>query len=452
MINDINQYSNDHSEDSPEVIKELKKKIINLYEETKKQICAKGIFKTLLTESEIDEFISTLKKNFNDTFISINNDTITSEINNLLKDDVLSIEKKRQMTLSSSITIEDELNNKFSKYNTISYETIPDYIGFGYKYLLFLNDKYRKTIVPLIVKSGGNVLSFDIVLNTSEISEKYQLINQDAITVYNTMFSNLSNIDTTTVWWENLKSVMEQCSIFNIRVVINLVDFNDNTNPFILNKSEKIIYTDKNWNDKLQGAFFSKLFEVISKYECEVIYNLGRGSYKNSYDPNNEYYVIYPNCGYLRKMINYFVYESGITSNNLSLTANENDNLYYYSPYTEYHSYDDQNEHKLGEHDILIYDYIDSKDNDNANIVTYDTNNKIGGYAGYIIKCDKDSIPIFNMNSLSSHVTSEMDIGDVNVMNHIFCKNSREAVRYFKTKDYFETTSELEFDVTGEVK
>lgn len=339
-------------------------------------------------------------------------------------------------------------DNKFSAFDSNVYN-VPNNIGNGYDKLLFLKDKYRNTIIPLIVNSGGNIISFRLIIDPETINEREELLDQEAIDSYKNIFAYNS---TNSKWWSNLEDILSQASILNMTVVITICDFNDANNPFIKDADALIKYDEPNWFDQVQGSFFKRLSDVTNKYDCKVIYNLGYGCFHNPDDPDNINQVMYPTPSYLRKWIMWLAYECNKTSNMLALTANDNENLYYYNPYCEFKSYDDAVSHVLKNCELLAKDYVDGHYNDSAKIVGWSNKAISEGYSKIITNSDKYSLPIFSMQNLTEKITDDMNIEDPNIMNDIFCKNSREAIRFFKTKNYFNSNGRMTFDENGEVE
>jgi hypothetical protein len=144
------------------------------------------------------------------------------------------------------------------------------------------------------------------------------------------------------------------------------------------------------------------------------------------------------------------VYKCHVSSNFLGLTANEDNNLYYYNPYCEWKVYDDEKEYDIDGSQIFIKYTVDGLKNDNADIVTYDKGKIVGGYSKCLIDCGKHTIIIFAMDDIVSKIPAGANLDDPNIMSTIFCSNSRTALRYFKGNNYFEF-NELEFDENGDV-
>ena len=482
LVNDIDNNANNFVEDiTNQYIEDMIQYITETNVETK-EICDSTINDIVeepqtVTEDkikeEVHEFytesINTLNKlTFDDIERDIENqkNEITIYINNFL--DLIGIfdnNAKSQIEsgldkLASSIVSErnDKLvsvlgsniyqDNKFSAFDSNVYN-VPNNIGNGYDKLLFLKDKYRNTIIPLIVNSGGNIISFRLIIDPDTINEREELLDQEAIDSYKNIFAYNS---TNSKWWSNLEDILSQASILNMTVVITICDFNDANNPFIKDADPLIKYDEPNWFDQVQGSFFKRLTDVTNKYDCKVIYNLGYGCFHNPDDPNNINQVMYPTPSYLRKWIMWLAYECNKTSNMLALTANSEENLYYYNPYCEFKSYDDADIHILRNCELLAKDCVDGHYNDSAKIVGWFEKSISEGYSKIITNSDKYSLPIFSMQNLTEKITDDMNIEDPNIMNDIFCKNSREAIRFFKTKNYFNSDGRMTFDENGEVE
>lgn len=453
----------------------LKNKVDNLIQSISDKIKTSGYIASVVDSNKLLAKVN--------TFIEIIRGKYPSQLNNVLYDklhtysiDVTnSVNKTRRDNLDSIFTKVAVNNNQFSNHDSSSY-VIPNHCGCGYNYLLFLKDKYRKTIVPLISNSGGDVLAFSVIIGNmdslikstskkwieetqtfeddqiTDSDEEVEFLDSNCAKSYINLLNQIKSddsIDTTTKWWQNLKDILNTCSIANIKVVMTIFDFRDGKNIFLNNSQND--YTDENWSDDKQGKFLTALFDVCKETSCDIIYNLGYGSYKHPFDEKNEKYQIYPNCGYLRRYILWCVYQCGISSNNLSLTGNANSNLYYYNPYCEWKSYDDCAFHNLMSSELTTMDCVDGYVNDNAEIVEYDyTYTIIGGYANYLVSSDVHSLPIFNMQNLKEKISETDNVKDPNIMSKIFCSNSRAAIRHFKYKD-LEHWKEFEFDEDGEV-
>lgn len=394
-------------------------------------------------KDEIDNYI----RNFLN-LIGIFDNNAKKQIETGLNDLSSNIVSERNSKLVSVFGSNIYQDNKFSAFDSTIYNS-PVNIGNGYDKLLFLKDKYRNTIIPLIINSGGNIISFRLIIDPETINEREELLDQDAIDSYKNIFAYNT---TSNKWWSNLEDILSQASILNMTVVITICDFNDANNPFIKDADPDSKYDEPNWYDQIQGSFFKRLSNITNKYDCNVVYNLGYGCFHNPNDPKNINQVMYPTPSYLRKWIMWLAYECNKTSNMLALTANSDENLYYYNPYCEFKSYDDENEHILKNCELTAKDYVDGAYNDGATIVSYSNNMISGGYSKIITNSDKYSLPIFSMQNLTEKITDDMDINDPNIMNDIFCKNSREAIRFFKTKNYFNSNGRMTFDENGEVE
>lgn len=450
----------------PMIIEEIQSLVNDVVNEMGKP----DILAKVITEEDIDSCIDEFTSNIKQHFPSVENNTAAQALEDFRQQLEITINKKRKDELAKIFDLTTSVDNQFSKYSSEEH-SVPNTMGCGYVASLFLKDKYRKTLPVLTSNSGGNSFSFDLIVDPETINHKTKTIwdetsqsfietveyhdfyDYEAIESYKSIWDDLDNgrdIDTTTKWWDNLRELLTQCSIYDMIVIITLQNFKDPSNPFIKNVKSDHIFTSDMWRDDYEGKFLSTIFEEVKKTQCKVIYNIGRGSYDNPIDLKHQNYKIYPTCSYLRKFIMWCVYKCGITSNILSLTANDKDNLYYYSPYCEWRSFDDTENHELDDSQILITDCVDEKLNDSADIVSYEKGKMKGGYAGYMIKCSKHSILSFCMNSLNHNIPDASDINDPNIMSTIFCNNSRTALRYFKGGNYFDF-QELQFDENGDV-
>lgn len=457
----------------PTTLSNIKTKLKQLHSSIKQQLSQKEYLKGIISQSIINNNIDSLKDDIVEYFPTKDHNSSKELLDDFMENYTDQITNERKEKVDSVVKLNYTTDGVFSSIYPKKY-SCPNTVGCGYKNLLFLADKYRNTVLPLISNSGGNCISFSIINDTTDLKEREEVIwntetqtytkniiqpkeyetmmDYVAITDYDNMWNDLSEIDTTTKWWSNLKEILTQASIYDMFVVITLQDFTDKNHPFIKDVEEKNRFIDSMWSKDKEEKFYSTLISVIKECGSKVILNLGYRHYINESDLKNEKYPIYPTCGYLRKMINYIAYDCNFTSNWLSLTANENDNLYYYNPYCEWYSYDDDIYHALKIGSILNKDCIDGKFNDEAICVSYDEDSNIsGGYAKCIIDAHKHSIPIFHMLNLKDRIPVGADINDPNIMSRIFCYNSRNAIRYFKLSNYFEF-SEIEFDENGDVK
>lgn len=451
----------------------IKNELRGLHSSIKHDLSEKNYLKNVIDESVIINNVNSLKNDIEEYFPTKDHNSSKELLDDFMENYTDQITSERKEKVDSVLKLNYTTDGIFSKIYPKKY-SCPHTIGCGYRNLLFLADKYRNTILPLISNSGGNCIAFSIINDTTDLKEREEIVwntesqtytkntiqpkehelMMDYVSIidYDNMWNDLSQIDTTTKWWSNLKEILTQVSIYDMIAVITLQDFMDRNHPFIKNVEEKNRFTESMWSKDREEKFYSTLISVIKECGSKVILNLGYGHYVNTTDLKNEKYPIYPTCGYLRKMINYLVYDCNFTSNWLSLTANENDNLYYYNPYCEWYSNDDDTYHTLTAGTILNKDCIDDKFNDEAICVSYDEDSNIsGGYAKCIIDADKHSIPIFHMLNLKDRISDSDDINDPNIMSKIFCYNSRNAIRYFKLSNYFDF-NEIEFDENGDVK
>lgn len=447
--------------DDPEKYDEkfVEEKIKELYEDMDEIMTEPGFLDKAIPEEEryvdVDTFVEDVNSAVED-FKKDGEEMAKEKILEYCKE----IEEDRRNEIYEVFDITERETDTFDQYDSTDslakdLGTIPDAlpvnIGNGYELLLLLKDKYRNTVLPLISNSGGNLISFTLIPSSNIIAnEKSELLDNDAIT---SLSSIVSNVSTDTKYWENLKEILSQATILNMRVVITLWDFRDKIIAKKFNNlDDDKLYTDVAWNDTYK-EFFTRLSGVLSKYDCDIVVNLGYHSYTNPNDIEHKIYPMYPTCGFIRKLIMYTSNDNKLfTTNLMGLTANEEENLYYYNPYCEWYSFDDEKEHNLTNCQVVVRDCVDSVFNDNGHIITYDDKGKCnGGYIKYYMKCSKYSLPIFSMYNLKEKITEEMNINDPNIMNDIFCKNSREAIRRVYGKDYFYNTGVLEFDENGEV-
>lgn len=348
--------------------------------------------------------------------------------------------------------------------------------------------KYINTIPVLLSNDKIKTLSFSLIRDTDILKTyktQYKLMDEECINEYNEMINNYNEnkeVVKTNKWWNNLNYILKQCEIYNIDVVITIYDFNEKS-------MFKGNYSTNDWDDNIQGKFLKDLCNFVNyhinddgdiiygsggkpeKRYCKCILNFGYGCYKNPNDINNEISVIYPMSGYLRDMIMHMAYDYGFTSNMMSLTANESGNIYYYNPYSEWKSYDDNMLHSLLEYEIVTRDFVDGQSNGMAQSVVYDESAKpSGGYCGFLINCNNKSIPLMTMYDMSylmeelkyddeegnkiSVVNHYTNNGIINptIMNEIFNPSSRKCLRYFNNNsNYFTSSSLVRFDDNGEV-
>ena len=447
--------------DDPEKYDEkfVEEQINELYKEMDEVMTQPGFLDKAIPEEERYKDIDTFTEGVNsavDTFKKDGEEIGKERLLEVCKE----IEEDRRQQIYDVFEITDRDTDEFSMYDSVdslinslgkTADEIPVNVGNGYELLLLLKDKYRNTVLPLISNSGGNVVSFTLIPSSDIITnENSQLLDNDAIASLNSIVSNTS---TDTKYWSNLKEILSQATILNMRVVITLWDFRDKVIAKKFNNlDDDKLYTDTAWNDTYK-EFFTRLSSITSQYDCDIVINLGYHNYTNPNDPDCNNYPMYPTCGFIRKLVMYTSNENKLfTTNLMGLTANEDENLYYYNPYCEWYSFDDEKEHNLTNCQVVVRDFVDSSRNDGGHIITYDDKGKCnGGYLRYYVLCAKYSLPIFSMNNLKEKITEEMDINDPNIMNNIFCKNSREAIRRIYGKEYFYTTGVLEFDENGEV-
>lgn len=430
-----------------------------------------------------DDIISEIEDNIKDTYPT--EDSLTEDVTDKLEDIYNEVIEDQKEVIEDNIILNDnQINDEFSEYNPINkLHSIPNSCGVGYQYLLFMKRKYISTIPVLVSRSGSNFLSFSLIKDIDKIKEstQFKLMDNEVINDYYNIINNYNNnieVKRNTLWWKNLDFIMKQCEIYSIDLFITIFDF---TEKSLFNGN----YKTEDW-DKVKEKFIKDICDFINyriddngdvvyennkpqKRYCRCILNFGYGSYSDPDDINNEKYPVYPTCGFLRSMIMYMAYDCLFTSNMMALTADENNNLYYYNPYTEWKSFDDEKDHKLNEFEITAIDYVDGLSNGMAKSVTYDEQSKInGGYCNFLINCNKKSIPIMSMCDFS-YIMNELRYTDEdkkisvldyytvngeihpNIMNDIFNPSSRKCIRYFKKKDYFSTGEYVRFDINGEI-
>ncbi len=437
----------------------VKEQINELYKDLDDIMSEPGFLDKAIPEEERYKDIDTFTEGVNSAVDTFKKDGEAAAKEKLLEY-CKEIEEERRQQIYDVFEITDRDTDEFSMYDSVdtlinglgkTQDEIPVNVGNGYELLLLLKDKYRNTVLPLISNSGGNVISFTLIPSSDIITnENSELLDNDTI---KSLDSIISNTTTDTKYWSNLKEILSQATILNMRVVITLWDFRDKVIAKKFNNlDDDKLYTDAAWNDTYK-EFFTRLSSITSQYDCDIVINLGYHSYTNPNDPDCNNYPMYPTCGFIRKLVMYTSNENKLfTTNLMGLTANEDENLYYYNPYCEWYSFDDEKEHNLTNCQVVVRDYVDSTTNDNGHIITYDDKGKCnGGYLRYYVLCAKYSLPIFSMNNLKEKITEDMNINDPNIMNNIFCKNSREAIRRIYGKEYFYNTGALEFDENGEV-
>lgn len=490
-INDIWETIKDkNSEDlTQEDIDNITNKIDDIIEKEQEILEDENTIKDSIIDPETgnvkDNIISGVEDSIKDIYP--NEDSLTEEIGDKLDDIYNEVIEDQKDVIDGSIILDDnQIDDEFSKYNPIKkLYSVPNFCGVGYEYLLFMKRKYINTIPVLVSRCGSQFLSFSLIRDIDIIknSDQFKLMDSDTINDFNNIVSNYKSnkkVQRNTVWWNNLDYILKQCEIYSIDLFITIFDFKEK-NLFGDN------YVTDDWDAKYQN-FIKDICEFVNyridssgnvvyennepqKRYCHCILNFGYGSYTNPDDPNNQKHPIYPTCGYLRNMIMYMVYDCDFTSNMMALTANESDNIYYYNPYSEWKSYDDNIQHQLTDYEITARDTIDDLKNGSARSVVYDENSKVvGGYCNFLINCSKKSLPIMSMYDFSdimkqlNYTNSSNDEkitveeyytqnGEIhpNIMNDIFNKSARKCIKYFKTNDYFDTNLYVKFDSDGEV-
>lgn len=360
----------------------------------------------------------------------------------------------------------------------------PDIIGgcgCSYEYMLYLQDRYFRTLIPMMFNDGIKTFGISVNPDMDKYTDnEFCLHDLELIESHKQLVQEIlnGNAVSNSKYLDRIDEIMTMAEALDCTVIVNLMDFHKNNYEWMKDVPETIRYTDDMWS---YNNFYKYLETVIKKIymkdesdgserrrRVRIVLNLGTGRYINTTDVNDEKYTMYPNCGYLRSLIMHLAYQCKVSSNYMSIPANENSNLYYYSPYAEFKSYNDV-ERITDEHEIIIRDIVDGKSNGLADIVTYDKEDSSiqGGYLNYYKKCNPKSYVlsyIYDLNvwlnkmydnnqTIKEHYTLEDGTLDTNVMNDIFTPNARTAMRYMYLghDKYFEFEN-LKFDpVEGEV-
>jgi hypothetical protein len=334
--------------------------------------------------------------------------------------------------------------------------------GCIYEYTLYLKSKFYNPIVWIMSKDGINYTGISINPNIDNINIGDRVLIDDNIIddhkkIYDHFFNDIPTDLENNLYIKRLKNYLDQLEILDFTVVINLMDFSCDNYPWIKDVPEKVRYTHDMDHDKLKEylkfmvntIYYKKdINGYIVKRNMIILLNLGNGSYDNKEDVDRQLFDMYPNCGFIRDLVMYLTYKCGLTTTYMGISSNDKDNLYYYNPYTEYKSYDDEIQRKLDSYSICTRDCVDGYKNGNAEIISYNEDGTIsGGYFKYLTECDKNSIPLSYIYNLSEwfdkkynnteetileHYTKNMDSGEIdsNIMNSIYTPNYRSAVRY----------------------
>lgn len=343
--------------------------------------------------------------------------------------------------------------------------------GCNYEYTLYLKNKFYNPIIWIMEKDNIKYTAISINPNIDNISIGDQrLIDNNIIEdhkkIYNHFFKGITTDLENNLYVKRLRNYLEQLEILDFVVVINLMDFECDNYPWLDGVPEKVRYTHDMDHDNLKkylkfiidNVYYKLNDKKKIKRNIPVLLNLGNGSYDNKVDVNRELFDVYPNCGFIRDLVMYLTYDCNLTTNFMSISCNDKDNLYYYNPYTEFKSYDDFKQRQLEIYTICTRDMVDGYTNGFDNIITYNVDGSVsGGYFKYLTECHKYSIPLSYIYDLSQwfdkrynntnetilqHYTKNMsgDEIDSNIMNSIYTPNYRSVVRYMYNghKDYFE--------------
>ena len=353
--------------------------------------------------------------------------------------------------------------------------------GCIYEYTLFLKQKFYNPIIPIIVNDSIKTIGVSLNPILDNLTDTdYKFHDQVIINDYNKLITDIYNdIDldlNNNKYLKRIDEFMTTCDTFGLTCIVNLLDFTYQKYKWLENIPDMEKYTHDMVDEK-----FIKFMCIIVNYvyfnrnkkrrSCRIILNLGNGSYTNLSDLENEKFSIYPNCGFIRELIMKLVNRCKISSNYMSITANESNNLYYYNPYSEFKCFDDNKYHELKDYEICIRDSVDNKDNGNDDSIIYnDENNIESGYAKFYTSCSEKSYPMTYMydlmewcNKPSGLIGSKtilekytMTGGEIdsNIMNVIFTPNARKVMRYFyKGHENYFKYKDLEFDPdTGDVE
>ena len=350
--------------------------------------------------------------------------------------------------------------------------------GCIYEYTLFLKHKFYNPLLPILVNDSIKTtgLSLNPILSNLKDTD-YKFHDQEIISDYNRLIDDIYNDRDTDLtnnkYLVRIDEFMTTCDAFDITCIVNLLDFTYQSYRWL----EDVPNMDKYTHDMVDEKFI-RFMTLIVKYiyydrndnrrSCRIILNLGNGSFINPDDVNNEKYNIYPNCGFIRELIMKLVYNCKISSNYMSITANKDNNLYYYNPYSEFKCYDDGVQHELKDYEICIRDYVDDKTNGMDDSIIYnDENNIESGYANFYTQSSERSYPLSYMYDLMEWCSIVVDNEtilekytmpngeiDSNIMNVIFTPNARKVMRYFyKGHENYFKYKDLIFDPdTGDVE
>ena len=449
--------------------------------------------------SILDSMVAEVETEITNSGIYPTPESIEKEVSPLIEDVLQQAINSQKEIIESNIKLDyNQQDNKFSEFNPVKkLNSLPTSCSCGHEYLLFMKRKYINTILSWLGVNKVTHVSFSLVRDTDKLmSYKPQdrLMDAELIDQFNDMMNKYAKgeePDKNNKWWNNLKFILDCCDIYGIDLIITIFDFNE-VNAFITNRSETsdFSYTSANWDDNKQGRFLSDVCKFL-KYRhddngniiydsdrpdrperrySKIILNLGYSNYINLSDKTNKLQPMYPSCGYIRPMVMHLAYQCHFSSNMMSITANEEGNVYYYNPYSEWKSYDDAVQHNLNEYEITARDYVDGCYNGNAQSVIYDTDGSavVGGYCKFIIDCDRKSIPNMSIYDMSGRMNQPMynlktsqtvveyytdEAGDIdcNIIPKIFNPSALNTIKYLYDNNYFSDKNQYRFNQDGDL-
>lgn len=307
--------------------------------------------------------------------------------------------------------------------------------GVGHIYMLELKDEYRDKIIPLIYNSYGKYVSFSIFKDpisdnqTMHYNADSQFMDPESIPVYKTYRATSGvdydwEIDDSTKWWTNLDEVCQQARNRDLTIVPTLFDFYDSPKSPFVTEAEGKPYSETSWNPITYGPMLKKVCQHIKSSGVKYILNIGYRSYVQSKSIQD----IYPDRGFIKKLISYLVEECGVSVNELALSANETSNLYGKMSMSRYKSYHGKT--YVGEDQINIEEYVDSNWGGTGRVSVKDAkDNLIDGYEYFLRQCNK-GIPVMSTWKMSSFLNEVPQSSEPeNIMNYIFAPRQRAAMR-----------------------
>ena len=331
--------------------------------------------------------------------------------------------------------------------------------GCMYSFLLFLKDKFYKPIYPMLINDGIKTIGFDLNPNMDKyIDTEYIVHDKNIFDDYDewwNYYSDYKNRPGIQLYFDRINEVMSDAERYGFTVVINMLDFAYKGYKFLEKFEEKDRYTVIMWEDKSFQTYLRDVLRHITTKEtpdgkrinrdCLILFNIGNGNYYNLSDPECEKYPMYPTCKFMRELIMFMAYKCNLSSNYIGITHNKDQDLYYYNPYGEFKTYDDQSRQKLEDYNIEYVDVTNDK------CIEYDDKGDvIGGYFHYLKECgDTKSYPMAFIPCLKPDNVNFKP----NDLNKEFIPEARRAMRYMYLghQKYFKY-KDLEFDENGDVE